>query len=73
MISLLILVFWVVMLCGLVGRYQCFKGNNFLQTSDNLPTSSQGITIQEANTGIFNAMRTTKVAKMYLYEHPSTR
>jgi hypothetical protein len=25
--NLLVLVFWVVTPCGLVGRYQCFRGN----------------------------------------------
>jgi hypothetical protein len=40
-VKILIVVFWVVMLCGLVGGYKCFVGTNHLhmQREDGVNTS----------------------------------
>jgi hypothetical protein len=32
-VKMTMLVFWVVMLCGLIGNYQCFGGTHYLQSS----------------------------------------
>jgi hypothetical protein len=67
MVKMLVLVFWVKMTCGLVGRYQCFRGTEehtasfispeyggsmFLQNIGILPTSQHGITTHETNNQI---------------------
>jgi hypothetical protein len=62
-VCLVSILFWVVMLCGLIGRYQCF-GETFQPWKRNVspkccypPTSVHAVTSQKANSDILTAMR----------------
>jgi hypothetical protein len=54
------LIFYVVMPCGLVERYQRFGVTYSLRCQDwYLPANLHGVTIQKTNIDIFTAMRTS--------------
>jgi hypothetical protein len=59
-----VLVLWVVTLCKLVGKCQCFGGTYCLHlplTCQYLPTSLQSVRTKRTNTDIFTTVRTSKL------------
>jgi hypothetical protein len=74
---MLMLVFWAVMQCGLVGSYQRFGETYCLifraefspeDVSPKrwyLPASPQGVTTQKTNINTFTALRTSNIIKEF--------
>jgi hypothetical protein len=69
---MLMLVFWVVTPCGLLGRYQRFRGTYCLHLQPMkcwyLPTSPHGVTTQKTNTDIFTAVRISNLVMHSLHD-----
>jgi hypothetical protein len=64
------LVFWVEMPCGLVGRYERFGGAYCVHCQSHLPTITHGVTDQKTNIGIFTAVRTSNLISSSFHFHP---